>query len=169
MTTPLRLAISALAALGVAGVQPFPMPDPSPALPTVVQPADTAVDVELIDPPRGPAPRPHGKTPQSARALARLIAGDRGWDTEPAWSCLDQLWEHESGWRFDVSSATDDHGIPQAHAPVHPETDSEAWRTSPASQVDWGLAYIANRYGHPCAAWTVWQERAARRGGAGSY
>ena len=27
------------------------------------------------------------------------------------------------------------------------------WRTNPATQIEWGLAYIQSRYGSPCSAW----------------
>ena len=27
------------------------------------------------------------------------------------------------------------------------------WRTNPATQIKWGLGYIAASYGSPCAAW----------------
>ena len=27
------------------------------------------------------------------------------------------------------------------------------WRTNAATQIEWGLGYIANRYGSPCGAW----------------
>ncbi len=27
------------------------------------------------------------------------------------------------------------------------------WQTNPATQITWGLGYIAGRYGTPCAAW----------------
>jgi hypothetical protein len=27
------------------------------------------------------------------------------------------------------------------------------WRTDPATQIEWGLGYIAERYGTPCSAW----------------
>jgi hypothetical protein len=28
------------------------------------------------------------------------------------------------------------------------------WRTNAATQIEWGLTYIAGRYGSPCAAWS---------------
>ena len=28
------------------------------------------------------------------------------------------------------------------------------WRTNPATQIKWGLGYIASRYGSPCSAWS---------------
>jgi hypothetical protein len=31
------------------------------------------------------------------------------------------------------------------------------WRTNPATQIAWGLAYIARTYGSPCSAWAFWQ------------
>jgi hypothetical protein len=31
------------------------------------------------------------------------------------------------------------------------------WRTSAATQIRWGLDYIASRYGDPCGAWSTWQ------------
>ncbi|WP_456236389.1 aggregation-promoting factor C-terminal-like domain-containing protein [Actinomyces mediterranea] len=27
------------------------------------------------------------------------------------------------------------------------------WATNPATQITWGLGYIAGRYGTPCSAW----------------
>jgi hypothetical protein len=27
------------------------------------------------------------------------------------------------------------------------------WRTNPATQIKWGLAYIKGRYSTPCGAW----------------
>ena len=27
------------------------------------------------------------------------------------------------------------------------------WRTNAATQIEWGLSYIAGRYGTPCGAW----------------
>jgi hypothetical protein len=31
------------------------------------------------------------------------------------------------------------------------------WRTNPATQIKWGLSYMNERYGSPCAAWSFWQ------------
>ena len=28
------------------------------------------------------------------------------------------------------------------------------WRTNPATQIRWGLSYVATRYGTPCQAWS---------------
>ncbi len=31
------------------------------------------------------------------------------------------------------------------------------WQTNPVTQIRWGLDYIAERYGTPCAAWNFSQ------------
>lgn len=31
------------------------------------------------------------------------------------------------------------------------------WRTNPATQIKWGLNYMEDRYGSPCAAWSFHQ------------
>ena len=33
------------------------------------------------------------------------------------------------------------------------------WQTNPATQIRWGLTYIKDIYGSPCAAWSAWQAR----------
>jgi len=33
-------------------------------------------------------------------------------------------------------------------------TVADDWRTNPATQIIWGLNYIAGRYGTPCGAWS---------------
>jgi hypothetical protein len=31
------------------------------------------------------------------------------------------------------------------------------WQTNPATQIRWGLSYIADRYNSPCGAWAYFQ------------
>lgn len=135
-------------------IESVPTPTPSPARP----------DVATVEAHRVRTPLPHGRDPESARELAMVISESRGWHAGDEWVCLDALWQAESGWRWDVASSTDDHGIPQAHGPAHPETTTKAWRDSPAAMIRWGLRYIEGRYGTPCRAWEAWQERAALDG-----
>ena len=33
------------------------------------------------------------------------------------------------------------------------------WATNPATQITWGLGYIAGRYGTPCGAWSHSQSK----------
>jgi hypothetical protein len=33
-------------------------------------------------------------------------------------------------------------------------TIASDWRTNPATQIIWGIEYMKDRYGSPCAAWS---------------
>jgi len=88
--------------------------------------------------------------PGSNEALAnQMAASGYGWTGGQA-SCLDALWTEESGFSAYAANPTSDaRGIPQNIA---------GWSASyqpgnARQQVAWGLAYIAGRYGTPCAAW----------------
>jgi hypothetical protein len=87
----------------------------------------------------------------TARAMA---AEDYGWG-DGQFSCLDSLWTKESGWSYRAynrgSGAT---GIPQALPGSKMASAGSDWKTSAATQIEWGLAYIDRAYGSPCAAWS---------------
>jgi hypothetical protein len=69
-------------------------------------------------------------------------------------SCLDRLWTKESGWNERAENPSSGaYGIPQALPGEKMSTHGADWRTNPATQIQWGLDYIENRYGTPCAAW----------------
>ena len=169
MTRTIRGALSALAGVSVVAIGPIPVAG-APVEPRVV--AATA-PVDLGDYSEGHRAEPRsvedGTTPESARRLAARLASRYGW-TGDELACLDRLWQEESGWDYRVVGPTDDYGIPQAHAPAHPETRSASWRSSPARQIRWGLDYIEGRYGSPCSAWAEWTRRGEERGtGRGWY
>jgi delta 1-pyrroline-5-carboxylate dehydrogenase len=93
-------------------------------------------------------------TPDGARATARSLASSRyGWG-EGEFSCLNQLWNRESGWSVSAynagSGAT---GIPQALPGSKMASAGSAWATNASTQISWGLDYIKGSYGSPCAAW----------------
>ena len=93
-------------------------------------------------------------TPEGARATARhLAASQYGWG-EGQFSCLESLWTKESGWDYQAynagSGAT---GIPQSLPGNKMASAGADWQTSAATQIAWGLGYIAGSYGTPCAAW----------------
>lgn len=92
----------------------------------------------------------HGKTPDSARALARLLATPYDWDEGKEWKCLDRIWYEESRWEYDADNPySSAYGIPQIlKLPEH---------LSPRKQIERGLRYIESRYGTPCEAWDFWQ------------
>jgi len=95
--------------------------------------------------------------PGTVRALGRSMAAARGW-TGQQFACLDAVWTHESHWRVNASnSSSGAYGIPQARPGSKMGSAGSDWRTNPATQIAWGLAYIARAYGDPCSAWSFWQ------------
>jgi hypothetical protein len=96
-------------------------------------------------------------TPGSARALGASMVAARGWSTSQ-FACLDSMWTHESNWRVNAYNASSGaYGIPQAQPGSKMAGYGSDWRTNAATQIAWGLSYIASRYGSPCSAWAFWQ------------
>ncbi|TFD32978.1 transglycosylase SLT domain-containing protein, partial [Cryobacterium cryoconiti] len=114
-------------------------------------------------PPSAPAPKPAAPAParpaaptnpSGAQAIARdMMAAKYGWGADQL-GCLVSLWNKESGWNVNAynpsSGAT---GIPQALPGSKMASAGADWATNPATQISWGLGYIADRYGNPCGAW----------------
>lgn len=93
------------------------------------------------------------------RALGASMAADRGWTGEQ-WTCLEQLWDHESGWSPTAGNPTSSaYGIPQALPGSKMASAGADWRTNAATQITWGLGYIADRYTTPCGALTAWSAK----------
>ncbi|WP_106814929.1 aggregation-promoting factor C-terminal-like domain-containing protein [Microbacterium timonense] len=93
-------------------------------------------------------------TPEGAKATARQLAASQyGWG-DGQFSCLQSLWNKESGWNYQAynagSGAT---GIPQSLPGNKMASAGADWQTNAATQIRWGLDYIARAYGTPCAAW----------------
>jgi uncharacterized protein YabE (DUF348 family) len=103
-----------------------------------------------VDPPSGSSdPVPAG----SAREIGQQMAAARGWTGEE-WTCLDLLWERESGWNhLAANPSSGAYGIAQALPGDKMASAGADWATNPATQIEWGLGYIADRYGTPCGAW----------------
>lgn len=95
-------------------------------------------------------------SPGSAQAIGKQLAAQRGWGADQ-FSCLYQLWGNESGWRVNASNPSGAYGIPQALPGDKMAAYGSDWQTNPTTQIKWGLAYIAGRYGTPCDAWSFWQ------------
>ncbi|WP_433145047.1 NlpC/P60 family protein [Actinomadura nitritigenes] len=92
-----------------------------------------------------------GGTPQ---AYARAQFGEFGWGGNQ-WSPLDRLWTRESGWRWNATNPSSGaYGIPQALPPSKMASAGRDWKTNWATQINWGLGYIAGRYGSPSGAWS---------------
>lgn len=87
------------------------------------------------------------------RVLAVALLTGHGW-SERQWHCLDRLWRRESHWDHRARNRSSGaYGIPQALPAVKMRSAGADWRHSPATQIRWGLDYIARRYGSPCGAW----------------
>jgi hypothetical protein len=67
--------------------------------------------------------------------------------------CLQTMWNNESGWRVNAHNSSGAHGIPQA---LPGNKMGKGWRSSPTTQINWGLKYIKIRYGTPCKALAFW-------------
>jgi resuscitation-promoting factor RpfB len=93
-------------------------------------------------------------TTSSNVALGKRMAAAAGW-TGPQWSCLDALWTRESGWQTEVwnTAGSGAYGIPQSLPASKMAAAGADYMTDPATQIRWGLSYIAGRYGTPCGAW----------------
>jgi hypothetical protein len=95
------------------------------------------------------APAPAG----SPQRIAEQMFGSFGWSSSQ-FSCLDPLWQHESGWSVTAYNAgTGAYGIPQALPGSKMAGAGPDWQTSAATQIRWGLDYIKGSYGSPCGAW----------------
>jgi len=58
----------------------------------------------------------------------------------------------ESDWRVYAQNPSGAYGIPQALPASKMAMMGSDWRTNPITQIRWGLYYIDNAYGTPCAA-----------------
>jgi hypothetical protein len=110
-------------------------------VPVINNRADTKVKaVGLLPPYGGPV------TSHDAKIIAKRMSDNRFGPGH--WSALEKLWARESGWnpaaRNPSSGAC---GIPQA-LPCRKITDM-----SVPGQIEWGVGYIAQRYGNPTRAW----------------
>jgi resuscitation-promoting factor RpfB len=94
-----------------------------------------------------PAPNPG-----TAQSIAYSLLGSYGF-SKSQWSCLDDLWNAESGWRYNAENASGAYGIPQALPGSKMASAGPDWQTNPTTQIKWGLTYIKDTYGTPCGAW----------------
>ncbi len=88
----------------------------------------------------------------SPQSIAQAKLAERGWSGQ--FSCLNSLWNKESGWKVSASNPSGAYGIPQALPGSKMSSAGSDWQTNPATQIEWGLDYISETYGTPCAAWS---------------
>ena len=94
---------------------------------------------------------------EDPRDIARALLPQFGFSADQ-FDCLDALYASESGWRVDADNPSSSaYGIPQALPGSKMASAGADWATNPATQIRWGLGYIADRYGSPCGAWSFKQ------------
>ena len=87
------------------------------------------------------------------RQIALAMLPQFGFSSDQ-FSCLDSLWTKESGWDPYADNPTSSaYGIPQSLPGEKMASAGADWATNPATQIEWGLGYIAEVYGSPCSAW----------------
>ncbi len=99
---------------------------------------------------------PGGLSAGSAVRLGQQMAAQPpyGW-TGSQFTCLNWLWTRESGWQWNATNGTSGaYGIPQSLPAGKMAAAGGDWQTNPATQIKWGLGYIASTYGTPCNAWS---------------
>ena len=94
-------------------------------------------------------------SPDAAHQIARSLLLARGWGQDQM-DCLGPLWGKESAWRVTAGNPSGAYGIPQALPGSKMSKYGSDWRTNARTQIEWGLSYIAGRYGNPCNAWHAW-------------
>ena len=94
-----------------------------------------------------------GGSNSANQALGQRMAAALGW-TGTQWSALQALWQRESGWSTTARNPSSGaYGIPQSLPASKMASAGGDYLTNPATQIRWGLSYIAGRYGSPLAAW----------------
>jgi hypothetical protein len=91
--------------------------------------------------------------PGTAQSTAYNLMAGFGFSPQTYFGCLVDIWNRESGWRYDAENASGAYGIPQALPGSKMASAGADWQTDPATQIKWGLGYIKAIYGNPCSAW----------------
>jgi hypothetical protein len=92
--------------------------------------------------------------PNTAQSIAYNMMVSFGFSPTTYFGCLQDIWNRESGWRYDAENPSSGaYGIPQALPGSKMASAGADWQTNPATQIRWGLGYIKSIYGNPCNAW----------------
>ncbi|MDI3405896.1 aggregation-promoting factor C-terminal-like domain-containing protein [Streptomyces cavernicola] len=78
---------------------------------------------------------------------------------DPAqYAAFSKIVSHESGWDATATnSSSGAYGLVQALPGSKMASAGSDWKTNPATQIEWGLDYMNDRYGSPVEAWNFWQ------------
>jgi len=91
--------------------------------------------------------------PGTAQQIGYNMLPSFGYNQTTEWTCLLDLWNQESGWRYDAYNPSGAYGIPQSLPGSKMASAGSDWLTDPTTQIKWGLGYIQSVYGTPCGAW----------------
>lgn len=101
----------------------------------------------------------HGASAAASQAMARGMLKAFNWGGDQM-APLVQLWNGESGWRWDaLNKSSGAYGIPQSLPANKMAAAGPDWKTNPRTQMTWGMGYIADRYGSPANALSQWMAR----------
>ena len=139
---------------------PKAAPKPAAAKPAAAQPkaaaAAKAVAPATVAPAKAAAPKPAAPVavddPAGAQAYAASKLSSHGWAADQM-QCLKKLWTKESEWRTTATNPSSGaYGVVQSLPAEKMASAGADYRTNYRTQIIWGLDYIEERYGSPCAA-----------------
>ena len=108
-----------------------------------------------------PAKHPTITDPTEAKKYTKKVMKDKyGWGAGQ-FKYVEWLWDRESSWKYSASNGSGAYGIPQALPASKMASAGSDYETNAATQIDWGLQYIKERYGSPGAAWAHSQQTGA--------
>ncbi|MFI2435604.1 transglycosylase SLT domain-containing protein [Streptomyces sp. NPDC018693] len=88
-----------------------------------------------------------------AKAIAKKMIPDAA-----QYNAFAKIVEHESGWDVDATNPSSGaYGLVQALPGSKMASAGSDWKTNAATQIEWGLDYMNDRYGSPVGAWNFWQ------------
>ncbi|MFJ7202028.1 transglycosylase SLT domain-containing protein [Streptomyces sp. NPDC098789] len=97
-------------------------------------------------------------TPKSSYTIAELKSIARQIVPASQFQCFSNIVDAESTWNYQaVNSSSGAYGLVQALPGSKMSSAGSDWRTNPATQIQWGLNYMNERYNSPCAAWSFHQ------------
>ncbi|MGW0827464.1 aggregation-promoting factor C-terminal-like domain-containing protein [Streptomyces sp. NPDC002845] len=94
---------------------------------------------------------------QSSYTIAEVQEMARQMVPADQWTCFSEIVQRESSWNYTAANpASEAYGLVQSNPGSKMASVAPDWRTNPATQIQWGLNYMNERYGSPCDAWNFW-------------
>jgi hypothetical protein len=153
----LELASNPMAMAALATPTPDPTPEPSvtdspsPSPSPTVSPTPSPTARPTIRPRPRPKATPLPDTVAGARQYVKNAIG------LTQYNCIDYIFNRESKWNPLAGTVSGAYGIPQAYPGSKMAAFGSNWRTSPITQVKWGIWYVNSRYGSACQALAFWK------------